>query len=47
MMEMAFAAPSSSSTTSIYENKDLSPYQRFVYALRAPESKIQYPKRLH
>ena len=35
-----------SSTTSIYENKDLSPYQRFVYALRAPESKRQYPKRL-
>ena len=45
-MEMAFAAPSSSSTTSIYENKDLSPYQRFVYALRAPETKRQYPKRL-
>jgi integrase len=42
---MALAA-STSSTDSIYENKDLSPYQRFIYALRAPESKRQYPRRL-
>ena len=35
-----------SSTPSINENKDLSPYQRFIYALRAPESKRRYPKRL-
>jgi hypothetical protein len=35
-----------SSTASIYGNKDLSPHQRFIYALRAPESKRQYPKRL-
>jgi hypothetical protein len=35
-----------SSTASIYENRDLSPYQRNIYALRAPESKRQYPKRL-
>jgi hypothetical protein len=34
------------SSTPLYENKDLSPYQRFIYALRAPESKRQYPKRL-
>ena len=30
----------------IYENTDLSPYQNFFYALRFPESKRQYPKRL-
>jgi hypothetical protein len=35
-----------SSTPSIYENKYLSPYQRNIYALRTPESKRQYPKRL-
>jgi hypothetical protein len=29
-----------------YENADLSPYQKFVYALRAKESKRQYPRRL-
>lgn len=29
-----------------YENTDLSPYQKFVYALKAPESKRQYPRRL-
>ncbi len=36
----------SSCTDHIYENTDLSPYQKFIYALRAPESKRQYPKRL-
>jgi hypothetical protein len=36
----------SSSADQIYENTDLSPYQEFIYALRAPESKRQYPKRL-
>ncbi len=36
----------SSSADQIYENTDLSPYQKFIYALRAPESKRQYPKRL-
>jgi uncharacterized protein YecE (DUF72 family) len=35
-----------SSTSQIYENTDLSPYRKFIYALRAPESKRQYPKRL-
>jgi hypothetical protein len=40
---MALAIPS---TTPICENKDLAPYQRFMYALRAAESKRQYPKRL-
>jgi len=36
----------SSCTDHIYENTDLSPYQKFIYALRAPESKRQYLKRL-
>ena len=35
--------PSSPQT---YENANLSPYQKFVYALKAPESKRQYPRRL-
>ncbi len=34
------------SPTQTYENADLSPYQKFVYALKAPESKRQYPRRL-
>jgi integrase len=41
---MVIAAPPSDD--SICKNKDLSPYQRFIYALRALESKRQYPKRL-
>ncbi len=36
----------SSSANQIYENTGLSPYLKFIYALRAPESKRQYPKRL-
>ena len=32
-------------TPRIFENADLSPYQKFVYALKAPESKRQYPRR--
>jgi hypothetical protein len=30
----------------VCENSDLSPYQKFVYALRPPESKRKYPSRL-
>ena len=35
-----------SCTPSIDICLDLSPYQKFMYALNAPESKRQYPKRL-
>lgn len=34
------------SPTQISEDSCLSPFQKFIYALRAPESKRQYPRRL-
>ncbi len=37
---------SSTTTIQIYDNNNLSPYQKFTYALKAPESKRQYPRRL-
>jgi hypothetical protein len=40
------SSSSSSSTTQVYENANLSPHQKFIYALRSSESKRQYPKRL-
>ncbi len=36
---------SSSEPNYYLENGSLSPYQKFVYALRAPETKRQYPRR--
>ncbi|MDQ3084647.1 MAG: hypothetical protein M3Q77_07530 [Thermoproteota archaeon] len=35
-----------SSAVRAYSNSELSPYQKFVYALRAKESQRQYPRRL-
>lgn len=37
---------SPSNNTGVYHNNGLLPYQKFIYALRAPESKRQYPRRL-
>jgi hypothetical protein len=44
-MTLLFSS-SSSSPTQVYENADLYPYQKFIYALMSSESKRQYPKRL-